>query len=375
MEASLKAQWPQRIAAWQMVAQGQLARVDLPPPPLAAGEVLVAIAGCGVCHTDLSFFHGVAATVQPPPLILGHEISGQVVAAATDVADWLGRQIVVPAVLPCRDCAICAMGRPNRCLAQKMPGNSLGVWGGFSSHIPLPARDLCPLPQANDAAASLLAPDELAQLAVVADAVTTPWQAAQRAQLSPGDCVIVIGAGGGVGGYMVQMAKALGARSVVGIDTHAARLAALAGHGLDVAIPCSGQAGDEAIVREVLRAHCRAAALPFGQGWKIFEASGTAAGQALALALLSFVGTLVVIGYGAQSVPFNLSRLMAFDAAVIGTWGCAPEAYPEVLAMCLDGRINLAPFVELQPMRRIHEVFAAAHAGELQRRVVLTPDF
>jgi 6-hydroxycyclohex-1-ene-1-carbonyl-CoA dehydrogenase len=110
-------------------------------------------------------------------------------------------------------------------------------------------------------------------------------------------------------------------------------------------------------------------------GWKIFECSGSRAGQSLALALLSFVGKLVVVGFGAHELPFNLSRLMAFDAEIFGSWGCAPRAYPEVLQMCLDGRIEISPFVDLQPMSRIHQVFAAARNGELCRRVVLTPDF
>jgi len=93
------------------------------------------------------------------------------------------------------------------------------------------------------------------------------------------------------------------------------------------------------------------------------------------LALLGFVGTLVIVGYGTDTLDFNLSRLMALDAQVVGSWGCAPEHYDTVLTRVLAGDIAIAPFVELQPMRRIREVFAAAHAGELTRRVILTPDF
>jgi 6-hydroxycyclohex-1-ene-1-carbonyl-CoA dehydrogenase len=70
-----------------------------------------------------------------------------------------------------------------------------------------------------------------------------------------------------------------------------------------------------------------------------------------------------------------LSKLMAYDAEIIGTWGCPPERYPEVLAMCLDGRIRLGPFVETRPMSQIRQVFEAAHHGELKRRIILTPDF
>lgn len=355
------------IEAWQMFAPGELRRATLPRPALAAGEVLVEVRGCGVCHTDLAYFYDGVPTLQKPPLTLGHEIAGVVVAAAEGEFEspLLGCEVIVPAVLPCGACEICRMGRPNRCLQQKMPGNSLGIYGGFASHIPVPGRDLCVVGDRGTV--------PLEHLAVVADAVSTPWQAAQRAGLAAGDRVIVIGAGGGVGGYMVQMAKALGAAVVVGIDIDAARLAAMQGYGVDAAIHSAGMSAAQ--VKEAFKACCQTRQLPANVGWKIFEVSGSRDGQELALALLSFVGSLVVVGYGTAELPFNLSRLMAFDADVRGSWGCAPEAYPTVLDMCLDGRIALAPFVDVQPMSRIKEVFASAHHGELRKRVILTPDF
>ena len=101
--------------------------------------MLVEIAGCGVCHTDLSYFYYGVPTVSKPPLTLGHEISGRVVAGEES---WIGKEVIIPAVMPCNNCPICDAGRGNRCLAQKMPGNSLGIYGGFSSHIPVPATDL-----------------------------------------------------------------------------------------------------------------------------------------------------------------------------------------------------------------------------------------
>ncbi|MBP9218180.1 MAG: 6-hydroxycyclohex-1-ene-1-carbonyl-CoA dehydrogenase [Sterolibacterium sp.] len=353
------------IHAWQMTAPGTLCQVRLPVPPLAAGEVLVEVRGCGVCHTDLSYFYDGVPTRQKPPLILGHEIAGVVVAAAEPEASLLGCEVIVPAVLPCGNCVLCQTGRANRCLAQQMPGNSLGIYGGFASHIPLPGGDLCPVGRHEGI--------PLEHLAVVADAVSTPYQAARRAGLAAGDQVIVIGAGGGVGGFMVQMARALGAATVVGIEQHAGRLAAVQPHGLDAAIHCAGMSVAE--IKAAFKVFCAGRGLSAQTGWKIFEASGSQAGQELALSLLGFAGTLVVVGYGTAELPFNLSRLMALDATVIGSWGCAPQDYPAVLALCLDGRIALSPFVEVQPMQRIREVFAAAQRSELTRRVILSPDF
>ena len=192
---------------------GKLEKKEIPVPELKPGEVLVEVAGCGVCHTDLGYFYDGVPTVSKPPLTLGHEISGTVVAG--DQA-WIGKEVIVPAVMPCRKCILCKTGRGNRCLDQKMPGNSLGLYGGFSSHIPVPSIDLCEVKSRGNI--------PLSHLAVVADAATTPYQAAKRADLQPGDNVIVVGITGGVGQYMGQMAKALGAKTVVGIARNQEKL-------------------------------------------------------------------------------------------------------------------------------------------------------
>jgi 6-hydroxycyclohex-1-ene-1-carbonyl-CoA dehydrogenase len=319
-----------------MTEPGRLERTEIPVPALGAGEALVEVRGCGVCHTDISYFYMGVPTEQKPPLTLGHEISGVVVAGPPGL---LGREVIVPAVMPCNHCDICAADRPNRCLSQKMPGNSLGIYGGFASHIPVPAADLCVVGDRHGV--------PLEHLSVIADAVTTPFQAAMRARLAAGDRVVVIGAAGGVGSFMAQVAKGMGAAHVVGIDINAAKLETMKSHGVDLAIDPRGKAPKE--VREAIKAYCRAQGIPANWGWKIFEVTGVKAGQELALALLSFVGTLVVVGYGTDETSYMLSRLMAFDAEIVGTWGCPPRHYPAVLEMCLDGRIALAPFVETRP--------------------------
>ena len=194
---------PEKIETWQMiqptiknretgeVTPGKLEKSSIPVPVLGPGDVLVKVAGCGVCHTDLGYFYDGVPTVQKPPLTLGHEISGTVVAGDEK---WVGKEVIVPAVMPCRKCLLCKTGRGNRCLAQKMPGNSLGIYGGFSNYIPVPSIDLCEVPNRRGT--------PLEHLAVVADAVTTPYQAAKRAELKPGDLVIITGVTGGVGVYI-----------------------------------------------------------------------------------------------------------------------------------------------------------------------------
>ncbi|MGQ9507993.1 MAG: 6-hydroxycyclohex-1-ene-1-carbonyl-CoA dehydrogenase [Thermodesulfobacteriota bacterium] len=366
---------PDKIQTWQMVQQttkdketgevkpGRLEQTSIPVPTLGPEEVLVKVAGCGVCHTDLGYFYDGVPTVQKPPLTLGHEISGTVVAGDEK---WIGKEVIIPAVMPCRKCILCKTGRGNRCLAQKMPGNSLSIYGGFSSHIPVPSIDLCEVRNRGNI--------PLEHLAVVADAVTTPFQAAKRANLQPGDSVIIIGVTGGVGVYMAQTAKALGAKTVIGIARNPEKLQRALKYGADFVI--SSQDKQIKDIRNEFREICKKNGLESGFGWKIFEVTGTKAGQDLALELLSFTGKLIVIGFGLARNEYSISRLMAFDAEIIGTWGCLPEYYPIVLDMVLTKKIDIGPFVETRPMSQIAQVFEEVHkAGSPARRIVLTPDF
>lgn len=365
---------PDKIETWQMVRPwsknketgekipGELVRTEIPVPQLGAGEVLVEVAGCGVCHTDLGYFYDGVPTVNKPPLTLGHEISGRVVAGD---AAWIGKEVIVPAVMPCNDCPICHAGRGNRCLAQKMPGNSLAIYGGFASHIPVPAASLCEVKNRGAI--------PLERLAIVADAVTTPYQAAMRADLKAGDVVVVIGAAGGVGSYMVQVAKALGAKVVVGVDIAADKLQNMLKYGADHVVNPKDKSLKD--VRGEISDFVKKAGAPHNFGWRIFEVTGTKPGQELALNLLSFVGKLIVVGYGTAVNEYSISRLMAFDAEMIGTWGCLPAHYPKVLEMVLDGRIKVEPFTEVRPLSSIAATFEDAHHGKLTKRVVLVPDF
>jgi len=349
---------PDKIQTWQMVTPfkkdretgevtpGKLEKTQIDVPELKPGEVLVEVAGCGVCHTDLGYFYQGVPTVNKPPLTLGHEISGIVVDGEKS---WIDKEVIIPAVMPCRQCYLCKTGRGNRCLAQKMPGNSMGIYGGFSSHIPVPAIDICEVKNRGNI--------PLEKLAVVADAATTPFQATKRADVQVGDNVIVIGVGG-VGQYMVQILKALGAATVVAIDINQERLDTMLKNGADFAVNSMGKSTRD--VSGELKAYRKENGLA-STGWKIFEVSGTKPGQELGLALLSFTGKMVVVGFGPHKVEYSISRLMAFDAELIGTWGCLPEYYPAVLSMVTSGKINFEEFVQTRPMSTIQESFDEAH--------------
>ncbi len=355
---------PSKIETWQMTEPGKLARASLDMPKTKPGEVVVEIAGCGICHTDLGYFYDGVPTVSKPPLTLGHEISGTVIAGDNK---WVGKEVIVPAVMPCNNCPICADGRGNRCLAQKMPGNSMGIYGGFSSHIIVPSTDLCEIPKDKKGI-------ELSHFAVIADAGTSPYQAAKRAEVKPGDLTIVIGATGGLGVYATQILSALGAKEVIGIARNPEKLKRALEFGATHTIQSTSDKDPRAI-KDEFRVYCSEKGIPNNYGWKIFEWTGTLAGQKIALELLSYVCKLAICGFGMQRNEYMLSRLMAFDADIFGSWGCLPKYYPDVLKLVLAGKMQIEPFIETRPMSTIKESFEEAHKGTLTQRIILTPDF
>jgi 6-hydroxycyclohex-1-ene-1-carbonyl-CoA dehydrogenase len=347
---------------WMMTApKAPMARESFLAAP-AKGEVVVAIAGCGVCHTDLGYLYDGVRTNQPLPLALGHEISGRVVAAGEGAEGWIGKSVIIPAVLPCGECDLCKRGLTTICRAQKMPGND--IQGGFASHIVVPGRGLCEVDPARLKAAGL----ELADVSIVADALTTPYQAVRRAGVTPGGLAVVVGAGG-VGGYCVQIARAFGA-AVVAIDVDDGKLAAIAEHGAGLTLNSRNM--DAKAVKSAIIAFAKQQGLRTTE-WFIFECSGTAPGQLTAYSLLVHGATLSVVGFTMDKVELRLSNLMAFDARALGNWGCPPEHYPAALDLVLDGKVQISPFVEQRPLDQINDVFPAVHRHEIRKRVVLVP--
>ncbi len=269
-----------QVVGWAFAAPKEPLVTMLREESPAAGEVLVEVAGCGVCHTDLGFYYDGVPTKHPLPLTLGHEISGVVVAAGAGAESWIGRQVVVPAVIPCGTCRACREGRGSICPKQIFPGND--VHGGFASHVRVPAHGLCPVPDLQDARRNPLRID-LASLSVVADAVSTPYQAIERSGLKKGDVAVFVGAGG-VGGFGVQIAAARGAH-VVAIDVDEAKLAQMRGHGANIGL----LAGDPRELKKMIVAFAKERDVPTWRTF-VFETSGTKAGQETAFALLGHGG-------------------------------------------------------------------------------------
>ncbi len=344
---------------WQMTeVKKQFVKIEGSFPNLNNDEVLVKIAGCGVCHTDLSFWNFGVKTKQDLPLTLGHEISGTVVKGDPN---WLHKNVIIPAVLPCGECDFCKNERSNVCRNQQMPGNDFH--GGFASHIKVPSRFLCHVPD------SVLDKYPLEHLSVIADAISTPYQVIKKSEIQINDIAIVIGVGG-VGIYGALIAKIFGAK-VIALDIKDEKLTNALNNGIDAVLNISSLEPNE--IKESVKELVKGLkASKFG--WKIFEFSGTKTGQELAFNLMTFASTLSIVGFTMDKVNVRLSNLMAFDAKLIGTWGCRAELYPEVLDLIATDKLSISQFIETFPMSQINEVFSNTLSHKYTKRSVLIPE-
>ncbi len=348
-----------KIQQWQIRnVKSDFELVETDFPTIEPNEALIQVAGCGVCHTDISFWHDGVRTRKDFPLTLGHEISGTVIKGPKHL---LGTHVIIPAVLPCGECELCLSGRSNICQNQSMPGNDFH--GGFASHIVVPHRFLCAVP---DKALQFYS---LEELSVIADAISTPYQVLQKSELQKGDFAIVIGVGG-VGIYAALIAKIMGA-IVLAIDLNDAKLQLSTDHGIHSVLNITGM--DIKDIKNKVRDLARSLNAP-KYSWKIFEMSGTKSGQELAFNLITYASTLSIVGFTMDKTEIRLSNLMAFDAKLIGTWGCKPELYPEVVELVASGKLNIKDFIQKMPLSEINQVFKDTVAHKYNKRTVLVPD-
>jgi 6-hydroxycyclohex-1-ene-1-carbonyl-CoA dehydrogenase len=360
---------PTPVQGWKMAGPGRLERFETTVDKPGSGRVLIQIAGCGVCHTDIGYLYDDVPTKKPAPIILGHEVAGLVVEAGPGAEAWLGRRVIVPAVTPCGACRWCKAGRPTSCRKSVMLGNDED--GGFASHVVALASGLCPVdpPGQNLPLDAPIGKAGLSlwEVAVLADAVSTPFQAVQRSGLGAGELAIVVGCGG-IGTYAVQIARAKGA-TVVAVDVDPAKLERATKLGASLTVNAKEGAK---VVKGKAAELARSKGLPT-DGWKVFETSGSVGGQDVAFGLLTTGGTLGVVGFTSATGTFRLSNVMAFDANLFGVWGCDPKLYPEALALIASGDVQVRGLIKKMPLADAPAVIDAAHRGEFQERVVLVP--
>ena len=309
---------------------------DVPTPEPKDGEILVKVAACGVCHTDLHYIdHGVP-TFKEPPMILGHEPSGVVAATGAGVKTFKeGDKVLLPAVLTCGYCPNCRIGKENICDNMVMFGNHID--GAYAEYVIAPAKDAIPMP--DDV--------PLEEGSIIADAISTPYHAVvNRGQVKAGDNVVVFGCGG-VGINAVQVAAAVGA-SVIAVD--------VVNEKLEMAKKLGAQATINA--KDVERIDKEIKKMTGGGADVSFEAIGNPHTIQDAFACIRKGGRTVVVGYTHKNVELPASKIMFFEQEIIGSLGCRPVDYPKIVEMARTGKIKLKELVTGKfPLEKINEAF------------------
>lgn len=321
----------------------------VPDPNPRPSDLLLRVAACGVCHTDLHYIdHGVP-TFKKPPLILGHEISGTVAGLGSEVSGWaVGDRVLLPAVYGCGICRACRTGRENICDRMIMFGNN--VDGGYAEFVAAPAKDAHRLPESVP----------LVEGAIIADALTTPYHAVvNRGQVRPGDQVVVFGCGG-IGLNVVQVAASQGA-CVVAVD--------LAEEKLEWARRMG--AAETVHSPQVERLDKAIRNLTGGGADVAFEAIGLPQTQEQAFASLRTGGRLVLVGFAGEAMRLDGGRTMYRELEVVGSLGCRSVDYPRVIDLVAAGRLRLKELVTARfPLDEINVAFDTLRAGRGVRSVV-----
>lgn len=295
---------------------------DVPTPEHRADEVLVKVAGCGLCRTDLHYLKGLP-TFKKPPIILGHEISGKIAELGDDVKNFeKGDSVLIPPVFACGECFFCRTGRGTICTNQIMIGNHRD--GGFAEYIAVPASDIFKLP------------DEvpLVEGAIISDAISTPYHAVvNRAKLKPGDSAVVYGCGG-VGLNTVQMATVAGA-NVIAVDISPEKLDLAKQLGAVETINAKDVEDVAKTVRKLT-----------GGGVDVaFEVIGNPDTIQNAYESTRWGGSLIVVGYTHKDITINAGRMMFREIEVKGSLGCGLQDYPKIINMVKYGKIKVKELV------------------------------
>ncbi|MBI4055385.1 MAG: zinc-binding dehydrogenase [Elusimicrobia bacterium] len=325
---------------------------EVPTPKPAAGEVLVKVAACGVCHTDLHYIDHGTPTFKKPPLVLGHEASGTVEETGAEVASFKkGDRILIPAVFTCGNCEYCRTGRENICRNMVMLGNHRD--GAYAEYVCVPAKDLIPLP-----------PEvPLEEGAIIADAVSTPYHALKnRANLRAGDTLVVFGCGG-VGMNLVQLAAAMGG-IVIGVDIAQAKLEMAKSLGATAVVNAAEVPDIDKEVRKLT-----------GGGVDIaIEAIGDPKTLEQAFHCLKTGGRLIVLGYCDGPLSLPAGKIMFREMEILGSLGCRPADYPRIVELVRTGKIKLKELVSRRfPLSEINRAFDILRNGKdaVLRSIVL----
>lgn len=316
-------------------------------------EVKIAVRAAGICGTDIEILHGRDALFRPP-VIFGHEFSGEIVGIGKGVERFkVGDRVVFEStVQTCGECRYCREGRPNLCSTRLIAG--FNTPGGFAEFSVRRQRYVHRLPDTvSFAAAALCEP-----LAVSTHAVL------ELTPITPGEIVTVIGPGP-IGLLCLQLVRAAGARSIViGTTQDATRLNLAKDLGAEFVININKEEKD--LARLV-------ADLTDGYGVDVvFGCTGARPAFTLGIDLLRKGGRYTQIGLFTKEVPFPIDKMSYRELKLQGSFAQKTWNWERALSLLGRGLVDTLPLATTLPMSRWGEGFALAEKKEAIK-VVLEP--
>lgn len=323
---------------------------DVPIPKITPDQILVKVAACGVCHTDLHYLEHGVPTFKKPPIILGHEASGVVEEVGAHIAQFKkGQRVLIPSVLTCGHCAFCRMGRENICSNMTMLGNHID--GAYAEYVAVPAKDVLDLPESIP----------LQEASIIADAISTPYHAVKnRARVRPGDTVVIFGCGG-VGINAVQLAAAAGG-FVIAVDVNDRKLEWARQFG----------AAETINAKSVERVSKAVKKLTGGGADIAMEVIGNPRTIEEALECLRIGGRLCVVGYTNEAVSIVAGKIMFKELEIVGSLGCRPLDYRPLIRLVEQGKVDVKKQVTHRfKLEDLNKAFAAMKEGVSLRSIVV----
>jgi L-iditol 2-dehydrogenase len=292
---------------------------DVATPEPAHDQVLVRMTNSGICGTDLKIFTG--AMPARYPVIMGHEMAGEVLDGADGSRLRRGDRVLVDPVLFCGACFDCRAGRTNLCPNGAVIGREVN--GGFADFVVAPRSHVYPLPPSIDS-----------RTAPLIQVLTTVLHAQRRASITTGQSVAVIGLG--VSGQLhMQLAKARGAGPVIGVTRSAWKRSVAERLGADLTVS-TGDKGIQA-VREATHEHGVDV---------VIESTGMVKCIGDAISMVRPGGTVVLFGiYTASEGALPFYQLYYKEPIVISARAAMGEDFPESIDLVARGRITLDPLV------------------------------
>jgi L-iditol 2-dehydrogenase len=333
----------------------QLDIADLPAPVPGADEILVRVAACGICGSDVHGYDGTSGR-RIPPIVMGHEAAGVVAAAGSGVSKFkLGDRVTFDSTVYCGQCEFCLQGEINLCNNRQVVGVSCGDYrraGAFAEYVVVPQRITYHLPEG-------LEFHEAAML----EAVSVALDALRVYEMKGGETALVIGAGM-IGLLTLQAAKAAGASQVLIADIDRTRLERAEKLGADATLLLSGSD----LVQEILRR-------TGGRGVDlVLEAVGRDETISASIASVRKGGTVTLIGNISPQVKIPLQVVVSRQIRLQGSCASSGE-YPEAMELLANGKIKVKSLITaVAPLSDGPQWFARLHAGEPNlMKVVLDP--